>query len=486
MNSLTFNGVRKPRIHLLKGRTKPPFPSIERGLLTIPGRDGALLKTSKKQPLIINQPIGFVVTDDNDALQLKDQLAEWLVTEEPASLVFDDEPGRTYYALVQNTIEDFEKFATLRSGTIQFLCPDPYSYGEEITQDLSTNSLITNNGTAETFPIFDIDVPQSITRLEIKNKSLVDRQGASPSIVLGRAASMEQTEYVREELIFNDTMQSTTSWQAATEVDNGYIAGEMGADASGFYPSLVGDAIKPYDWQGPSLIKGIGASLQDFKADILVESMNMGFGFEIGMFDVYLRDANSNVIGKVSFGDAWQDKTENFGKGQVGDYFTGKKLGVWAAYPAGWNNFDGILRIERIDNVWRFYYAQIALDGSHNWVGSNTRFTDNANQYMAPVTDVQVAFRSWPGTVRTDMRIKEIKLYRINPPASGNDSVPYIATVGDKLTIDSKKSLIAKNGEPRTDLVLLETQMFPLKTGLNQLEVSPGVKVTAKYRKAWL
>jgi len=85
--------------------------------------------------------------------------------------------------------------------------------------------------------------------------------------VLGRAASMEQTEYVREELIFNDTMQSTTSWQAATEVDNGYIAGEMGADASGFYANLVGEVIQPRDWQGPSLIKGIGASLQDFKAD---------------------------------------------------------------------------------------------------------------------------------------------------------------------------------------------------------------------------
>ncbi|MFE8697985.1 distal tail protein Dit [Cytobacillus sp. FJAT-53684] len=488
MKSLTFNGTRKPWLILLRGRKKPPFSTVRRNLLSIPGRHGAFLHTSTKEPLVINQPISFIVNDDYNALQYKDELAEWLVTDEPVPLTFDDEPGRIYYAVVQNTIDDFERIASIRQGTIQFICPDPYGYSEEIAQNISSNNNLINSGTAETYPIFDIDVLKNITRLEVINKSLSDRQGASPSIVLGVAASMEQEEFAKEELIFQDSMQSTQTWQTAVEVDAGHIAGTVGVDSKGFYPATYGNAIYPLDWQGPSLIKGIGTSLQDFKADIYIENLNVDK--ETGMLDVYLRDSNSNVLAKISFGDAWKGKTENFGNAQVGDYNSTLKMSATADDPKGWNNFSGIIRVIRVDNVWNFYFAQIDKSGTHNWVHSRTRITDNARRYMSPVTSIQVAFRLWAGTVRTDMHIKNIKIYKINKPtgSGASQSVPFVAQAGDRLTIDTKKSLILKNGEFANELADLSLQMFPFAKGHNMLQIIPSdaVNVTARYRRAYL
>jgi predicted phage tail component-like protein len=100
---------------------------------------GARLRSTDVDPLPISQPVGFRVKDDEHALQIKDELAAWLITEEPAPLQFDDEPGRTYYALLQGTIEDFDKFVNQRKGTLNFLCLDPYGYGETRNLNIGTS-----------------------------------------------------------------------------------------------------------------------------------------------------------------------------------------------------------------------------------------------------------------------------------------------------------------------------------------------------------
>ncbi|SDO79122.1 distal tail protein Dit [Halobacillus aidingensis] len=474
--NLTFNSTRKPWIHLLEGRSKPPFAPINRTTIDIPGTDGSFLQSTRRGPLLIQQPVGFKVLDDAHALQIKDELADWLFTEEKAVLQFDDEPGRYYYAVVTNTIEDLTRFVDKRSGTIQFLCLDPNGYGADVPpQSLGSHTTLFNEGTAEAYPVFEIDVIQSITRLEITNLSLENQAGGSPSIILGRNKARTETAFQKEELVFHDTMTSTSSWTTAQEVDNGYISGEMGADSDGFYAELVGEEILPHKWQGPSLIKGIGQSLQDFRADILIQSPNINF--ETGLMDVYLRDANGNTMGKVGFGDAWEGQDQNFGFGQVGDYNTGHKVYAFAKYPYGWNDFDGVIRIVREGDIWRWYFAKIE-NGVHNWVYSTLRYTDNAGQYMAPITDVQVAMRIWPLTSSTDMKIKDIKLYKINQP-QGESEVPIMAEAGDKITIDTRTGLIAKNGEPQLTLADVRTQMFPLAPGYNQLVVASNGSVNA-------
>lgn len=123
---------------MTRGRTKPLFTPVQRNILTVPGMPGGHLSSTEIEPISFIQPIAYVAKDDNHALRIKDELAEWLITDKPAPLQFDDEPGRTYYAIVQNTIEDFERIAVLRQGAINFLCLDPFSYGKEQSYPFSS------------------------------------------------------------------------------------------------------------------------------------------------------------------------------------------------------------------------------------------------------------------------------------------------------------------------------------------------------------
>lgn len=118
MLSFSFNNIKKPYIYMLEGRVKAPFAPLNRTIIRFPG--GYKLKKTERGLLEIRQPIGFIA-NNTEALKLKDDLALWLATENEAPLVFDDEPGRTYMAVVQNTIDDFEIFARIRRGTIQFV-----------------------------------------------------------------------------------------------------------------------------------------------------------------------------------------------------------------------------------------------------------------------------------------------------------------------------------------------------------------------------
>lgn len=131
---MKFNNIRKPNIYLLEGRVKAPFSPLRRDIVRTP--NGYRLKKTVREPLQILQPIGYVVEGDEHALNIKDELAKWLITDNLAPLEFDDEPGRTYWVLVQNTIEDFERFAYLRRGTIKFI--SFYATGKEHTIDITT------------------------------------------------------------------------------------------------------------------------------------------------------------------------------------------------------------------------------------------------------------------------------------------------------------------------------------------------------------
>ena len=139
---MTFNGIRKPHIYLLEGRRKAPFAPISRSIR--PMRKNDRLGSSKHELLPISQPIGYIVEDDQDALAIADELAEWLITKDVAPLKFDDEPGRTYWAVVQNSIDDLDRLSYTRQGTIQFLSFYTTGESEEINvTDIETNHTIT-------------------------------------------------------------------------------------------------------------------------------------------------------------------------------------------------------------------------------------------------------------------------------------------------------------------------------------------------------
>jgi len=456
------------------------FPPIENKLVDIPGGHGAYMFGNRYGIRELVVPIAFVWKKLSDYQSRMNLLTEWLSPgSEPEPLIFDLEPNRTYYVILSDQT-DVEKIGRTGQGELVFICPDPFKYGEEQTTDVAGSVTIANEGTAITYPKFRTIVPFDTSRVVYGNHSYLTPEGTPRYIRLGVPTSPMQEQVEPLELVMHDTMRSTQSWQTATEIDNGFITGEMDVNQHGFYARLYDSPVDYKRWQGPSLIRAIGESLQDFRADIFIRLMNTDY--ETGMIEVYFRDANGNRVAKIGFEDGWVNAVENQGKARIGPGSNYHDIYTKADNPIGWNDFDGIIRIERVGNIWRPYFAQIRDGGRHSWVRGNLRYTDNANRATAPITHVQVAIRKYPGTDEADMAIKEIKLYRVNNVEDSATEVPLSFKEGDEVEVDCSNGLVTVNGEERTDLIELGTEFFGLIEGLNRLSSNFGMEVTWRNR----
>lgn len=130
--SLSFNGIKKDYLICERGKRRSAFAPIKRNLLTVLGMPGAHLESTDTEVRVIQQPITINAKDRLDQRKLEEDLSDWLVTDQPVELIFDDEPDRVYYAVVDGSL-DIEDIARFGKGTITFICPDPYKYGEEQT-----------------------------------------------------------------------------------------------------------------------------------------------------------------------------------------------------------------------------------------------------------------------------------------------------------------------------------------------------------------
>ncbi|WP_307341609.1 distal tail protein Dit [Caldalkalibacillus uzonensis] len=477
LKNLTFNGVRKPWLYLLAGRQKAPFAPMRRNLLTVPGKPGAYLQSSEVEPVVIHQPIGFDATDDVHALQLKDELATWLITDEPVPLQFDDEPGRTYYAVVQNTLEDFTRFMNFRQGTIQFLCLDPYSYGPELTATFPSDVVtLTNNGTAPADPIFELEVLQPVTFALIQNQE-------DEYMMIGKPIDIDSIVVDEYELIKHDTMSTTTGWTTGDQVDGGIVTGEMVSQGNRFVASSFGTAQS--GWHGPALKTSLSETLQDFRVEALIENMNAS---GVGRVEIYLLDVNNNAIAKMAMKDTSLSTPRNFGEIRAGGLSDGKYIIAESPITSSgrlmWNDFDGIVRVERVGNEWLAHIGKIT-DGRHH-SRRTVRFTDIEEKYMQQVAQIQVHIATSGGHTPTQMSIKDIKVWKVNKLE--DNEIPYIAHPGDVITFDHKSEELLINGEDRTELKDFGATYFKLKQGFNQLVVYPSdsFNVSVRYRERYL
>ncbi|WP_188859565.1 distal tail protein Dit, partial [Oceanobacillus indicireducens] len=295
MKSLTFNGVRKSWLYLLRGRSKPPFAPVQRNLLSIPGMPGAHLQSSQTQPLVINQPIGFKAEDDEYALQLKDELADWLITDKPVPLEFDDEPGRVYFAVVENTLDDFEKMATLRKGTIQFVCPDSFGYGPELTHRFSSDvRTITNKGTAKAKPIIEMTAKESVTYALIQNQNDLEQLGDEwypKYLMLGKPHEVDETPFERYVRRYYTNANTLVGWTKASnsDIDGGTVAGNIVSRNNRFVADSYGTGS---NWHGPAIKTSLESPIRDFRLSAFVGFMNQAQAAMVGRLEIYLLDVN--------------------------------------------------------------------------------------------------------------------------------------------------------------------------------------------------
>lgn len=441
----------------------------------------------------ISLEISFIARDIYDYSDRLRMLANWLRPDEGVGeYVADHEPDKTYYAkLASTSISRIELIAKMGEGTIELICPDPFAYGKEITQSL--NQTVANAGTMDAYPVFDLTVKQDTDMIYIGNYSNQNEFGDHRGIALGSKVDIDEEVEERKRLIMHDTMQSTSGWTGASNVDSGYVSGQMGTDDEGFYVESWGDEDedgKKPDWIGPSLERTFSEQLKSFVADIKIANRNE---FDkngrkilagVGIIEVYLRDINDNLVAKMSFGDSHgSSKAENSGRFTVdGD---GRRM-IWK--PSGYNDFNGILRITRDTESFYGYIASMTAGGQHYKVTEVGPIVPRGGSAENRVAKIQVAIRKYIGAQRIYQRIKEIKVWSAVGTYEYPDKRPVDKfNAGDQIHIDTRpgQARILVNGEERG--MQLGSEFFTLVEGINELDYNPDlIEGTISFRNRYL
>jgi predicted phage tail component-like protein len=473
---MTYRGIRKDYITVLRGRKRPPWTPIQRNILTVPGFPGGYLQNTEKGPRPLEVPVLIKANSFSDLQKLKEDLAAWLITDTPQELVFDDEPDRTYYAVVDGSL-DLDELVRWGQGVIRFLCPDGYKYGAEHTYIISNGEDIfdiENPGTADAEPRFKITLNEDVTFLSIVRDDSF--------MMVGKPLDeVNETPKQKLEVILEDDMTTTSGWTSAnTFVENGDVTGAFSSSGSYFYASNFGTGSL---WHGPALKKSLPAALQDFQVEFIVEFKSNGDPKKMGRIELILLDTNNQTVAKLAMKDVYQGYEENHAEMRVGNLATGTRLfDTGGPKKDDWDNFYGMLRMSRTGNVWRAYVAKLN-NGKHEKSRSET-FTDYKNQYMSPITQVMVHIAQRGTIAPADMKIHKVKVFKRNN--LGANEIPVIARVGDIIEFDHESAMVYKNGEDFRTALDLSSDFFTLKPGTNRLSLLPegvgNIEVTFRER----
>lgn len=467
---MTFNGITKDYVKVLRGRERPSWAPVERNLIDVPGHPGGYLSNTKVKPRIITVPILIQANDFADLQKLKEDIADWLITNEPEELIFDDEPDRTYYALVDGEL-NLNEIVRVGYGVIRFVCPDPYKYGPETPHDFNGDaSVIINNGTAEADPIFELTVKKPVTFAMIQNHE-------EEYMMIGTPTDVDEVVVDEKTKIVEERGQTLDLWDIPVTGFNGSFATTGDAIVIDKWGSGIG-------WHGAALMREIDP-LEDFELEMYVYTRTEQPGQTFRMSTNFY-DENNKELGMLRLWDKTTNQIRKVAEARVGPYtenYSNYLISDRNYNLQGQRVWGGIIRVKRVGNMFTFYTARITQGGRHESPLTET-YLDSDNEFAGRLKFIRFDVANYGDTATpNEIRIEHIKVTRLNKVLV--DQTPYIADVGDKIVFDNKDAEILLNGEDHKALKDFGSSYFKLAKGPNQLIVHPAdsFDVQCKYKK---
>ena len=477
MSSFSFNNIRKDFVQIEKGWKRPAWAPVKRNFLSVPGYTGARLLNTQTEMRVLSIPVGIIVPEGSDLETMKEEIAEWLITGQPAELIFDVEPNRTYLAVVEDSF-DPDEFVTLGIGTIKFICPMPYKLGPTRTVDFQTSASglianVQNKGSVESNPIIEVEVTKPSTFLDVWNGTNYFR--------IGYPLKADQVPVERNQRVLWDEMGTTIGWTDVPKTEDMTGGGKFKSDGYRLMAEYLGEPTVK-GWHGCIAKKNIPQGpLQDFIMQAYVH-INSYHWDQMGRVEIGLLDENSDYVARISMSDVQWEAEQNSGFASVGN---SKKPGGQVLinehgdHPDTWTNFRGRLWLARTGNRWEAYISKFILGTE---IDDSERFVvwvDENNVNMSKVAQVQISISQFSNNMFcSQMSIDDLKIWKVNMNTKNNP--PYIFDVGDKVVIDTEQSIVRINGMKAINLKDFFSDYPVIQKGSNKLEIMPSTVGTAK------
>ncbi|HDW8003310.1 TPA: phage tail family protein [Bacillus cereus] len=471
MSSFTFNNIRKDFIQIEKGWKRPTWAPVKRNFLSVPGYTGARLLNTQTEMRVLSIPVGIIVPEGSDLETMKEEIAEWLITGQPAELIFDAEPNRTYLAVVEDTF-DPDEFVTLGIGTIKFICPMPYKLGPTRTVGFQTDgsgliASVQNKGTVESEPIIEIEVENPSTFLDVWRGNEYFR--------IGYPLQVNQLPVERKQRVMWDEMSTIIGWTNVSEFEDAKGGGVLKTNGNQVYVTDYGDnTYKGH--HGAIMKKSIpGGPLQDFIMSSYVRFISSSY-VQMGRVEIALLDESSKPVARLSMNDVFWEAEETHGFAKLaypGHPAEQTMINTRGKYSNTWNNFYGRLQVYRIGNEWEFFITKFAEGTEIDDAGAKARWVDADGILMNKVAQIQLSITQWwNNDPAQTITVDDIKVWKVNQNTS--DNPPYIIEQGDKVRIDTEKSLVSINGASAINLKDLFSDYPKIDKGQNKLEIMPA------------
>ena len=485
MSSFSFNGERKSYIHIERGWKRPAWAPLRRNLLNAPSYQGARLLSTDTDMRVLSVPVGIIAPNGIGTERLKEEIASWLITEQPAELIFDIENERTYLAVVDEEF-NIDEFVDIGKGVLKFICPMPYKLGPTRTVEFQADERelvanIQNKGSVESNPIIEIEVTKPSTFLDVWNGDNYFR--------IGWPLRMDQVPVERNQRVMWDEMSTTVGWTNVPNAEDMVGGGAFKVDAgSRLVPVYLGETnIK--GWHGCIAKKNIPQGpLQDFIMQAYV-GVRSSHPDQMGRVEIGLLDENSDYVARISMNDVHWQAEQNAGFAKLGN----KKKPVSERvlinepgdHPTTWNQYRGRLWLARTGNRWEAYISKFLWNTEKDDSERFVVWEDENNVNMDKVAQVQISISQFSDNMFcTDMSIDDLKIWKVN--MNTQDNPPYIFDVGDKVVIDTERSLVSINGKKAINLKDIFCDYPVVSKGSNKLEIMPSdvgiAKVTYRER----
>lgn len=111
-------------------------------MLTAPGKAGAYnFNDPDVGTLVFDVQVLMLSRGNREYHETRREIAQWLFTSEEKPLVFDDEPDKTYLAMLSGET-NIDRIGSSGTATLTFICSDPFARGKTKTQRIENPGVI--------------------------------------------------------------------------------------------------------------------------------------------------------------------------------------------------------------------------------------------------------------------------------------------------------------------------------------------------------
>lgn len=513
------------------------MPEIVRSTVAVPGRPGTYVLNSRLGERVIEVDLVYVGSSIKDASERRHMIAEWLFSPIPRPLVFDDEPGRIYYAQVDGDT-NIENISLIRKFTIRFVCSDPFVYSDtETTVDVSNGeNVIENGGSIEVYPRYDLTLGAASSFVSVSGKTA---SGDDVHVTIGEPAADYTPTYTARTAVLIDPL-SVMDWThvsgiaephkiasnvMAPDVDSGTYR-IMGTSGTAFSPlSGDGDFGDPPDspyvdgWYGPTVYKNLpGDPLEYFEVWAFCGMNNASDARTMGRIELYGLTASNKVIFRIGIADTWTAVKQTRFRAQVGSLVDGYHIlhNNVGNSPNWWTPTSSTqvqVTIQRASAsgqpVWNARIRRRRSDGSYDQELTVSWVEDiSVNQYLDDGLDkIALHIGAYGGPtsnalIPSSIYCSHLEVWAL--PSDAQEGALALFEAGDMVTVDMATGAVLLNGGedsrvtdqatgrilPLSAFVHRSSMFFPLMPGNNSVIVTAdtGVTVTgsAVFTERWL